>query len=208
MYIAACPAFFYPELNYHCNRHRTFNFRGFEFDLTNHFNRRRLHPSTMAANLSSAFGDLSLDPSKGRQIEDSNMDVDDMADTNPSLNNKSNPTEQPAQATGDLESHLTDAVSVRAFALVQADRYLASFPGWSNAANNTTLHNGLRRLHDHNEHMSMFEIERILGQSKFRLDLADRAFWLLEAADIPFPERLRCDEFNERAFMMCELRNP
>jgi hypothetical protein len=154
----------------------------------------------MAANLSSSFSDL--------QIEDSNMDVDDTADTNPSPHNKSTPTEQPAQATGDLETHFTDAASARAFALVQADKYLSSFPGWSNAANNTTLHNSLRRLHNHNEHMSMVEIEGILGQLKFRLDLADRATWLLETADIPFPEGLRCDEFNERAFMMCKLGNP
>lgn len=36
--VAACPAFLYPEPNYHHNHHHTLNFREFEFDLTNYFN--------------------------------------------------------------------------------------------------------------------------------------------------------------------------
>ena len=135
------------------------------------------------------------------------MDVDDMADSNPNLSDKSNPTEQPLQATGHFESHFSDVVSAREFALVQADEYLSSFPGWSNAASNTTLHNGLRRLHDHSEHMSMTEIERICGQLNFRLELAHQTTWLLKAADVPFPKGLQCNEFNKKAFTRWRKQN-
>jgi hypothetical protein len=82
IYIAACPAFVYPlSLNYHFNhhyQHDTLNFRKFEFDSTNHFNFRRLPPSAMAADLSSALDDLSLGRSKGREMKNLNINVDDI----------------------------------------------------------------------------------------------------------------------------------
>ncbi|XPT04298.1 hypothetical protein M3J09_013378 [Ascochyta lentis] len=119
---------------------------------------------------------------------------------NPSPSNKLNSSIPVDVARGSFSRRFEFASAAREFVLVIADRYMSSFPGPNNTANNGPLHSLIQQVRDNKVILFQGSLDAIYYPVQFRLSMAHQATWLLNATGIPLPNGQRCNEWDETNF--------
>ncbi|KAJ4319539.1 hypothetical protein N0V94_003874 [Neodidymelliopsis sp. IMI 364377] len=111
-------------------------------------------------------------------------------------------------STGRFSRRFANASAAREHVLAIATRYMRSFPGPDNAANNGPLHNLISSLQDNTYVLTEENLNAIYHPVRFRLLLAQQATWLLAAAGIALPNGLPCNRWNESDFRKHMRQSP